>query len=115
MTTSPGSRRPIPNLRWWIGGLLFASTVINYIDRQTFSVLGPFLRRDYGWSNQDFASVVIAFRLAYAFGQTTAGGFLDRVGTRFGLSVTVAGYSIAAMLTSLASGLRSFAVFRFLL
>jgi len=31
--------RIIPNLRWWIGGLLFASTVINYIDRQTLSVL----------------------------------------------------------------------------
>ena len=37
------SRRPISNLRWWIGGLLFASTVINYLDRQTLSVLAPFL------------------------------------------------------------------------
>ena len=34
-------RPPIPHLRWWIGGLLFASTVINYIDRQTLSVLAP--------------------------------------------------------------------------
>jgi hypothetical protein len=25
--------RSIPSLRWWIGGILFASTVINYIDR----------------------------------------------------------------------------------
>jgi hypothetical protein len=29
------ARKPIASLRWWIGGLLFASTVINYIDRQT--------------------------------------------------------------------------------
>ena len=28
-------------LRWYIGGLLFLSTVINYIDRQTLSVLAP--------------------------------------------------------------------------
>ena len=110
-----GAPRIIPNLRWWIAGLLFASTVINYIDRQTLSVLAPFLKRDYGWSNEDYALVVVAFRIAYAVGQTASGGFLDRVGTRFGLSVTVAWYSVAAMLTSLATGLRSFAAFRFLL
>ena len=37
-----GKRRAIPALRWWIGGLLFASTVINYLDRQTLSLLAPF-------------------------------------------------------------------------
>lgn len=57
--------RPISALRWWIGGLLFASTVINYIDRQTLSVLAPYLKRDYRWSNEDFALVVIAFRIAF--------------------------------------------------
>ena len=35
--TGAGRRAPIKKLRWWIGGLLFASTVINYIDRQTLS------------------------------------------------------------------------------
>ena len=39
----------IRNLRWWIGGLLFASTVINYIDRQTLSLLAPYLKRDSMW------------------------------------------------------------------
>src|SRR4051794_29832822 len=52
------ARKPIPKLRWWIGGLLFASTVINYLDRQTFSILGPYLKADYGWTNEDFALVV---------------------------------------------------------
>jgi len=108
-------RRPISSLRWWIGGLLFASTVINYIDRQTFSVLGPYLKQDYHWSNEDFALVVIFFRIAYAGGQTIAGRFIDRIGTRRGLTITVIWYSISAMLTSLAVGLRSFCVFRFML
>jgi ACS family hexuronate transporter-like MFS transporter len=107
--------RTLPSLRWWIGGLLFASTVINYIDRQTLSVLAPFLKRDYQWSNADFALIVISFRAAYAIGQTLSGRFLDRVGTRRGLTITVLWYSIAALLTSLAGGLRSFCVFRFLL
>ncbi len=102
-------------LRWRIGALLFLSTVINYLDRQTLSVLGPTLKDQYHWTNSDFALIVISFRVAYTLGQAGAGRFLDAVGTRTGLTVTVAFYSIAAMLTSLASGLRSFCFFRFLL
>ena len=109
------ARKPISNLRWWIGGLLFASTVINYIDRQTLSVLGPYLKIQYQWNNQQFAMIVIAFRVAYSIGQTVAGRLIDRIGTRKGLTITVIWYSIAAMLTSFAVGLRSFAAFRFLL
>jgi MFS transporter, ACS family, aldohexuronate transporter len=102
-------------LRWYIGALLFLSTVINYIDRQTLSVLGPALKTEFHWTNADFALVVIAFRVAYAVGQTASGRWLDRVGTRAGLTAAVAFYSFASMVTSLASGLRSFAACRFLL
>jgi MFS transporter, ACS family, hexuronate transporter len=107
--------RPIKHLRWYVGGLLFLSTVINYIDRQTLSVLGPYLKIEYHWTNSDFALVLIAFRVAYAVGQTIAGRVIDRLGTRAGLSLSVIWYSIAAMATSLATGLRSFAAFRFAL
>jgi ACS family hexuronate transporter-like MFS transporter len=107
--------RPIKHLRWYIGGALFLSTVINYIDRQTLSVLAPYIKTEYQWTNTDFAMLIIAFRVAYAFGQTASGRFLDWIGTRKGLSMSVAFYSVAAMMTSLAVGLRSFAFFRFLL
>ena len=109
------ARRPISNLRWWIGGLLFASTVINYLDRQTLSVLAPYLKNDYHWNNEQFALIVIAFRVAYSIGQTVSGRFIDRIGTRKGLTITVIWYSLASILTSMAVGLRSFAFFRFLL
>jgi ACS family hexuronate transporter-like MFS transporter len=107
--------RPIKHLRWYIGGLLFLSTVINYIDRQTLSVLAPYLKTEYRWTNTDFAMVLIAFRAAYAIGQTIGGRAIDRLGTRAGLSLSVLWYSVAAMATSLASGLGSFAGFRFAL
>ena len=107
--------KPIRNLRWYIGAALFLSTVINYIDRQTLSVLAPYIKQEYQWTNSDFALLIIAFRAAYAIGQTAAGRFLDSVGTRAGLSIAVAFYSAAAMLTSLATGLKSFCGFRFLL
>ena len=105
----------IKNLRWYIGGLLFLSTVINYIDRQTLSVLAPTLKTQFNWTNTDYSYLIIAFRLAYAFGQTASGRMLDRLGTRTGLSIGVAFYSVAAMMTSLATGLWSFCGFRFLL
>jgi MFS transporter, ACS family, aldohexuronate transporter len=113
---SPHSSRGAGSrVRWLIGGFLFLSTVINYIDRQTFSVLGPYLQADYQWTNTDFALVLIAFRAAYTIGQTIAGRVIDRFGTRDGLSLFVLWYSVAAMATSLAGGLRSFAAFRFAL
>jgi ACS family hexuronate transporter-like MFS transporter len=101
--------------RWAIGGLLFASTVINYIDRQTLSVLAPGLKTEFQWTNQDFALIVIAFRIAYAVMQTVSGRLIDRLGTRDGLSLAVLWYSVAAILTSFANGLWSFCGFRFLL
>jgi ACS family hexuronate transporter-like MFS transporter len=109
------ARKPIASLRWWIGGLLFASTVINYIDRQTLSLLAPYLKLEYHWTNSDYANIAIAFRVAYSIGQTVFGRLMDRIGTRRGLTLTVIWYSVVSMLTSLASGFYSFATFRFLL
>jgi ACS family hexuronate transporter-like MFS transporter len=108
-------RRPAGRLRWWIGGLLFASTVINYVDRQTLSNLAPFLKKDYGWTNTDYAYLIISFRVAYSIGQTLCGRLVDRLGTRRGLTLSVIWYSAASVLTSLATGFYSFAAFRFLL
>lgn len=109
------ARKPIASLRWWIGVLLFASTVINYIDRQTLSLLAPYLKLEYRWTNSDYADIAIAFRVAYSIGQTVFGRLMDRIGTRRGLTFTVVGYSLVSMLTSMASGFYSFVTFRFLL
>jgi len=112
---APANPRTIPSLRWWIGGLLFASTVINYMDRQTLSILAPYLKLEYHWTNTDYANIVIAFRVAYSIGQTVFGRLMDRIGTRRGLTITVIWYSVISLLTPLANGFRSFLSFRFLL
>lgn len=108
-------RREIPSLRWWIAAILFVSTAINYIDRQTLSVLAPYLKQDHHWSNTDYASIVVAFRVAYSIGQTVFGRLMDRVGTKRGLTITVLWYSIVSMLTPFAKGFHSFLGARFLL
>jgi ACS family hexuronate transporter-like MFS transporter len=58
---------------------------------------------------------VVAFRVAYAIGQTLSGRLMDRVGTKRGLTFTVLCYSIVSILTPLARGFYSFLGFRFFL
>ncbi len=48
----------IPNLRWWIVGLLFLSSVINYVDRQTLSILARTIQDELGMTDLDYAAVV---------------------------------------------------------
>jgi MFS transporter, ACS family, hexuronate transporter len=105
----------IPSLRWWIGAILFASTAINYLDRQTIALLAPYLKQNYHWSNTDYANIVVGFRVAYSIGQTVCGRLMDRLGTKRGLSITVLWYSLVSILTPLARGFYSFLGFRFLL
>lgn len=107
--------RAIPHLRWWICALLFASTVINYVDRQTLAWLAPYLKQDYHWTNTDYANIIIGFRVAYAIGQSAWGRVIDRIGTRRGLSLSVLWYSLVSIFTPLARGFYGFASFRFLL
>lgn len=107
--------QPILRLRWYIGAALFLSTVINYIDRQTLSVLAPYIKAEFRWDNTTFALLIVAFRVAYAVGQSLSGRFLDRTGLRRGLPFAVAFYSLSAMATGFASGFASLAACRFLL
>jgi len=102
-------------VRWWIGGLLFASTIINYIDRQTLSALAPIIKSEYHWTNTDFASLLIAFRIAYTIMQGVGGRLFDLLGSRSAFTLVVSFYSLVAASTAFARGLGSFRFFRFLL
>jgi ACS family hexuronate transporter-like MFS transporter len=83
--------------RWYICGLLFAATTINYIDRQVIGILKPTLQSQFGWSEIDYADIVFAFQLAYAIGLLIAGRLMDRFGARLGFSLVIVVWSIAAM------------------
>ena len=107
--------RKIRHLRWWIGGTLFACTIINYIDRQTLSALAPILKKEYSWTNTDFATILISFRIAYTLMQGIGGRLLDWLGTRRGLSLTVLFYSAERRSRLPPQGIAGFRFFRFLL
>ncbi len=105
----------IKHLRWWMIGLIFLATVINYIDRQTVSVLKKSITDDLGLSNPDYAAVQNAFLIAYAISQMLSGRLYDAVGTRIGFTISIVVWSIAAAAHAAASSAMSFGFWRFVL
>ena len=93
----------ITHLRWWMIGLIFLATVINYVDRQTVSVLKKSITDDLGLSNPDYAAVQNAFLIAYAISQMLSGRLYDAVGTRIGFTISIVVWSIAAAAHAAAS------------
>jgi ACS family hexuronate transporter-like MFS transporter len=82
--------------RWWICGLLFFATTINYLDRQSLAMLKPLLQKDLGWTEADYGWMGFGFTLAYAIMFVLAGRFVDRIGVRWGFAIGVIVWSIAA-------------------
>ncbi|MGH9881092.1 MAG: MFS transporter, partial [Pyrinomonadaceae bacterium] len=109
------TQRKIPNLRWFIVGLLFISTVINYIDRQALSILARTIQNDLGMTDLDYATIVQAFLLAYTVTFIFAGRFTDWLGTRLSLAAFISWWSVANILTAFSRSTFSLGAFRFLL
>jgi MFS transporter, ACS family, hexuronate transporter len=107
--------RTIPHLRWVIAVLLLLASVMNYVDRQTLSILARTIQTDLGINDAGYAQVVLAFQLTYAVMYLLSGRILDAIGTRLGLFCFIVWWSGANMLTGLASGVLSLAFFRSLL
>jgi MFS transporter, ACS family, hexuronate transporter len=105
----------IKGLRWWIVLLLMGITTINYLDRTTLSVTAPVLKKSLGIDEIHFSYILNAFQIAYLVMQPFVGRIIDWLGLRLGFALSIITWSIAQMLTSFATGWRSFAVFRSLL
>jgi MFS transporter, ACS family, hexuronate transporter len=105
----------VGNVRWVIIGMICMITVINYIDRQTLSVLAPTIREAFHMSNASYSRVVTMFLFGYTLSQAFSGKLLDRIGTRAGFMLFVGIWTIASMLHSVAAGVISLAAFRFIL
>ena len=96
--------------RWVICALLFFSTTINYMDRQVISYLKEFFSRPtalggFGWSNQDFSYLTAAFTGFYAGVTVLAGWFVDKIGTKLGLVLSLIVWSICGMANAFVGGM----------
>ena len=88
--------------RWFVLALLFTITVINFVDRQTVSVLAPVLCRVLQLSNEQYGRVVAAFQFGMMTGELPMGALMDRWGVRLGLTAAVLWWSGATGMQSLA-------------
>jgi ACS family hexuronate transporter-like MFS transporter len=53
---------------------------------------------EFGWSEKDYANIVMAFTAAYALGLLVFGRIIDKIGTKMGFSISIVFWSIAACL-----------------
>jgi ACS family hexuronate transporter-like MFS transporter len=102
-------------LRWVILSLLFVASVINFIDRQSLSILARTIQDELRIDDLGYSSIVQLFLLAYMLSFLVAGWVTDRLGIRASMTLFIGWWSISNMLTGLAGSLRSLAGARFLL
>jgi ACS family hexuronate transporter-like MFS transporter len=101
--------------KWTVCVLLFLATTLNYLDRQTLSILAPFLQKELSLNNEQLGWLFSVFYWSYTFAQFGIGAVLDRTHLRWMYGVGVLLWSLVAALTSLATGFASLIVFRLLL
>jgi ACS family hexuronate transporter-like MFS transporter len=131
-TTQPApTGSVIGRYRWRICAVLFLATTINYIDRNVFSftvldtgfrhqMLGipeniPLTDADMAVFREKISFLDSMFKYAYAFGFLLAGYLIDKLGIRRGYTISIAGWSIAAVSHGLVSGVAGMAGARVLL
>jgi MFS transporter, ACS family, hexuronate transporter len=102
-------------LRWFVCGLLFFATTVNYLDRQVLGILKPLLGREMHWSEADYGWIISSFQLAYALMMPIAGRLIDWLGVRTGYALAVLIWSVASMSHSVARTTAQFIAARFFL
>lgn len=103
----------IGNFRWVILSLVFFATTVNYLDRQVISLLkDDYLEPLFGWSESDYANIVIVFQLCYAIGMLGVGWVIDKIGTKLGYALSLLIWSFAAIGHAFARSTAGFMVAR---
>ena len=105
----------IPYLRWLIVVALLLAAVLNYIDRSVLGLLAKTIQDDLHINDQQYATVINCFLVAYTLAYLLSGRIVDKLGVRLSLALFIGWWSISNALTGLAQSVRSLSVFRFML
>lgn len=110
---SSGER--VPAKTWSICFALFLATAVVYLDRQVLALTAQKIIAEFRLSNEQFGQIVAAFRYSYGVVQILGGFLVDRWGA--GIIFPVAGgvWSLAGLLTGLATTVGMLTGLRFLL
>ena len=116
MVISLGMTKPYrTNYRWFIAGLIFFITLINFIDRSAISfVINP-LKEEFHFTDTQFGMILSSFGLGYIVLTVLGGWLVDLWGARRVWPMAAVGWSICVGLLGLATGFWGFIGPRFLL
>lgn len=99
MSSSLSTGSKMSRYRWWICGLLFFATTINYLDRQVLSLTWKdFIAPEFHWNNNDYGTIAALFSIVYAIGMLFAGRFVDWLDTKKGFTWAIIIWSIGAII-----------------
>ena len=85
---------------------MFASTVLNYMDRQTITLVERQISESFSIPNfTEFGWILAAFSMTYALFQVPAGYLVDRWDLRWTYAAAVAWWSLAAVATAIVPSL----------
>lgn len=108
-------RPQIKAMRWWILFLLFLATVLNYVDRQTLSLLASVIQRVFHIDNVGYGNIVTLFLLPYTIAYVLAGPVCDRLGVRLSAALFICWWSLAELIPPMARSAVALGTSRFLL
>lgn len=100
---------------WLVATLLLLCLMLNYMDRQSLSVLVRFLPPPLHMSNVIYGRMQALFLLSYALAMPLTGWAIDRLGAKTGLALSVALWSVTEALHGTARNLTTLGSYRFFL
>src|ERR1700720_5002298 len=89
--------------RFYIAALLFLNLFINFMHRINLSVAAPAIAKDFGWDAGKMGLLFSSYQWTYCLFLLLWGWMSDRIGTRWGNGLSVTLWSIAGMLTGIAT------------
>lgn len=105
----------IKNFRWWVAGLLALATALNYLDRQTLPVVIGELKKTIPIDSSQYGMINSIFLFAYGTMYAIGGRLIDILGSKRGLAIMVAWWSVSNILHGFVSSVLGLGIVRFLL
>jgi MFS transporter, ACS family, hexuronate transporter len=98
-----------PTGAWWPVVMMFACSLLSYMDRQILAVLSPMILADLKLNAERYSEILSAFSVAYMIGNPAWGALLDRIGLRRGMTFAVSMRTVACAAHAMLSGFGGFA------
>jgi ACS family hexuronate transporter-like MFS transporter len=102
----------VGHFRWFICGLLFYATTVNYMDRVVMGILKTTISHDLHWTDTDYGKITAVFQIGYALMLPVAGRVIDWLGLRIGYSLAVLVWGLSSIAHSFAGNLFQFSLAR---